>query len=212
MHIVGDTHGITEKLIKQIDRCPTDMEDIVLVGDVGFGFAPTHYITRIFSFFPDKKFFIIQGNHDNADVMSDGENWEVLTTEKTWTTKKIGGEDVLLIAGAYSIDKALRTPGKTWWANEQGSERKFDDLIEALPELKFDIILSHDAPLSQYQLFNSQVKISLTNLKLGLLFEQVSSLNRPITWGHGHLHRNYIEQYGNVMFVGVSDDSCITLF
>lgn len=213
IHVIGDVHGDTAALVTQIERCPNNVSVIVLAGDVGFGFVKTSRITDIFKMFPDKTFIVIQGNHDNADEMKGhGDNWIFVTTEMTWTTRFVNGTVIGLVAGALSIDKEYRVPGRSWWANEQGSSAKLDDLIAYAPTSEIEVIISHDAPLSQYQKFYESVTMSLTNLKLDLLLERLRESGRPVVWLHGHLHQGYVSHLGNVTVIGIADNSSVTLF
>lgn len=62
----------------------------------------------------------------------------------------INGKKYFVMGGAYSVDKANRTEGSTWWREEQANNREFyyglDNLVAN--GNKVDYILGHTAPLS----------------------------------------------------------------
>ena len=61
----------------------------------------------------------------------------------------IDGFKFLVLGGARSIDKAYRTPGKTWWEREYWSAEEQDALLELLvADQDFDYVLSHTGPNS----------------------------------------------------------------
>lgn len=61
----------------------------------------------------------------------------------------LDGKKAIAIGGAYSIDKAWRTEGQSWWADEQPSLEIKTRVEQALDRLNWqiDIVLSHTTPL-----------------------------------------------------------------
>ena len=61
----------------------------------------------------------------------------------------LNGRKAIAIGGAYSIDKARRIEGQSWWADEQPSPAIKARVEKALDLLNWqiDIVLSHTTPL-----------------------------------------------------------------
>lgn len=61
----------------------------------------------------------------------------------------LDGRKAIAIGGAYSIDKAWRVEGQSWWADEQPSLEIKNRVEHALEQRdwQIDIVLSHTTPL-----------------------------------------------------------------
>lgn len=61
----------------------------------------------------------------------------------------LNGKKAIAIGGAYSIDKAWRVEGQSWWADEQPSPEIKARVEQALEQLNWqiDIVLTHTTPL-----------------------------------------------------------------
>ena len=63
---------------------------------------------------------------------------------------ELDGKKVIVMGGAYSVDKMVRLMyGYGWWPDEQPSEEIKKDVERKLEELgwKVDVVLSHTTPL-----------------------------------------------------------------
>ena len=59
----------------------------------------------------------------------------------------IDGKSVLVIGGAYSVDKEYRIMyGHKWFKNEQLSVKEINDILEKVKGKHFDIVLTHTCP------------------------------------------------------------------
>jgi hypothetical protein len=105
----------------------------------------------------------------------------------------IDGYRFLALGGAMSIDRAYRTPGISWWANEFWSEQEKADIFALLEkENIFDFVLSHTGP----DRINTAVfsDIAGSSEKYG---DEVALLNDKIDaritckqWWCGHWHKD----------------------
>ena len=57
----------------------------------------------------------------------------------------LNGMQTIAIGGAYSIDWMLRTPGRSWWPDEQPSDEVKGQVEKKLDQLgwQVDVVLSH---------------------------------------------------------------------
>lgn len=209
-HVISDVHGNLEILNHLIEKCPGNIETIILNGDIGFGFVPTEQIMERLFAYPNKKFLVIQGNHDNANEMTtDTKNVVFFTTFHGNVQVLFKDKLVQLIPGALSYDKQFRVPGISWWSNEEMSYRELRYVCSHIIDTKPSIIVSHDAPLSQYSKFFQSTKAGITNSFLEVLRD---AIDWPVTWIHGHLHQSYFEQTKFISFIGIGEDGYVTVY
>ena len=102
------------------------------------------------------------GNHENFDRLYQYpiEEWhggKVYVEErypnilfaKDGEVYDLNGKKAIAIGGAYSIDKAWRIEGQSWWADEQPSpaiKTRVEKVLD-LQNWQIDIVLSHTTPL-----------------------------------------------------------------
>lgn len=217
--LISDVHGDVAKVESLLLQRPYDCNTVVYLGDIGFGFKEfdKSRFYKILQSLPNVMFYLIQGNHDNADEMVNGvyDNVYHVTTYNGPKLVTIDHENVLMIPGAYSYDKHLRIFGVSWWENEQMTAEQYNELKAIAVESNIHTILSHDAPLQQYfNIFPTTVASMSNNALDRVLYCLISSdnhKNRQFIWVHGHLHYSYIEQIANVSIVGVNQDSYMLL-
>lgn len=213
-HVISDIHGNLNSLEKSLSKCPTQCEQIFLLGDIGFGFeefdVKSYYELIAFYNKKGKMITAIQGNHDNAEAMNSIE----VTTVDGPEVYTYNGKFFLLIPGALSYDKKLRVEGVSWWRNEEMSYAHCDETLDLIVNYNFDYIISHDAPLSKYLDFFRETTPSLTNTMLNEALVKLSGkkLTKKLTWIHGHLHQSYFEQVNSVNLIGLAEDTYLTIF
>lgn len=177
--IIGDIHGkINEytEIIKGAERS-------IQVGDFGMGF-----IKELPQFDANHRF--IRGNHDSPEVCKNNPNWIPDGTVEN---------DVMFIGGAWSIDWKYRTPGISWWNDEECSMEQFDEFCEKYREIKPRVMITHDAPIGAIvKMFNPA---SLYQAKTQLFFEHLLDIHSPQIWIFGHWHIDTTCIYKNTAFV-----------
>ena len=180
MLFIGDVHGEIEKYYKIIEG----YNESIQVGDVGLGFAGVELDL------PDGHKFI-RGNHDDPDKCRSNKSYL-----GDWGY--IEENDLFFISGAYSIDQHLRTPGVSWWSEEELSYQTLKQLIDIVPETKPRIIVSHDCPTHlQEQFFGFTPKTNRTGSALSCIFEKY----QPSIWIFGHHHVNYSTVVNGTRFI-----------
>jgi len=213
IYLISDIHGNVDKAEELLKACPEFIKNIVFLGDIGFGF-PEFDIDRFYCLlnnqYQNKVFYLIQGNHDNADCFMNKSNVMAVTTYDWHKIIDIDGVRVLMIPGAFSYDKNMRLPGVSWWDNE---EMSYDALSNLIKNYKIaDIILSHDAPLTSYFYFFPETKISKTNAALDEILDGTVKSGKSVRWFHGHLHFGYVNQIRGLTLTGVAMENALSVF
>ena len=161
IYITGDTHGDFHRF----NRLDLNDEDVMIIlGDVGINYYLDEYDKKLkerlskYNF----KFFCIQGNHEEKPENISGyhevkmfggqvfveDEYPNLIFAKNGELYDLNGKSVLVIGGAYSIDKDYRiSNGYPWFENEQLSEIERKNILEKYIGKHVDIILSHTCPL-----------------------------------------------------------------
>jgi len=175
--IVGDLHGKTELL--GIDA----VEPIIQIGD--FGFARE---LSLFKDYPQSKLMIIGGNHDEYPILQKlhcylGDYGTIPGTEKTFFCR-----------GAWSIDRAYRTEGISWWPEEQLGYQAGIDMLEAYKALKPEVMITHDCPdVIKYAMFTPYIVPTVT----GKLLDECLKIHNPKIWIFGHWHKSKTYHWGD---------------
>lgn len=166
IYLTGDTHGRFERIGTFCDRMQTSRGDILIVlGDAGINFHAgaldilrKEYLAKL-----PITLLCIHGNHERrpeslpyySEQAWHGGSVYVETRYPNILFAKDGevydldGKKAVAIGGAYSIDKAWRVEGQSWWADEQPSPEIKARVEASLERLnwKVDIVLSHTTPL-----------------------------------------------------------------
>lgn len=161
IYITGDTHRDFSRL-NHVKRNKNNM--VIILGDAGINY----YLNGIDDEFKDIlnamniKLFCIQGNHEERpenlvgyeEVEMFGGNvfiekdYPNLIFAKNGELYNINGKSVLVIGGAYSIDKLYRLEcGYNWFEDEQLTKDEQDYIYNKYKDKHVDIILSHTCPL-----------------------------------------------------------------
>lgn len=172
IYITGDTHGLNDlaPVNKYFDdgrdpngREVTKNDYLIILGDVACCWDDKWHdkkVRKTLHELPPTVLWL-DGNHENFDLI------EKLPVTYGWNGGSVQfvldddiihlmrgqiytleGETFFVMGGGYSIDKAWRTPGLSWWPQEQPSMEEYDIGIRNLEDVdyKVDYILSHTCP------------------------------------------------------------------
>lgn len=136
---------------------------IFSLGDFGMvweGDKDDEYLDYIEMMYPQTKFLVIPGNHENYDLI-ERYSQKTIYGAKAYQIRKnifyikrgeivtLGTTNFMCISGADSIDKILRTEGYTWWPQEGITYHDIDYALRNREEkhiVKLDYVLSHTGP------------------------------------------------------------------
>jgi len=168
--LAGDFHGNTDTratlspMIFPQQQELTKDDYLIQLGD--FGLVWDNYVSAtteqgLVDWLSAKPFttVVVLGNHENYDrilmlpevEMFGGTVWKytdsifILQRGKIYT---IGGRTFFTMGGALSIDKHVRTEGRSWWRQEIPSYEEFDRGLQALEDCDYtvDYVITHTLP------------------------------------------------------------------
>lgn len=208
--LIGDIHGDIDSLGYARDLARSyECDHIIQLGDFGLywsGYADefTQAAWRMFK--NTRSLIVLPGNHENYTVL-DERGWltrrsPVVLPQRagfympTGARVRIGESWCLFYGGAFSIDKAYRTEGRSWWPEEVSTPEQH---VHAMHwNGRVDTVLSHDAPLWANIVVGRRMhdadkmdwpETLVNRTKL----QEVADKYHPTSWFHGHWHTSYVD-------------------
>lgn len=228
--ITGDTHGRTDQRLTNLDTkiYTPDETAVIILGDAGFNFyfgvsdADKFHKRRVDN--TGYKVYCVRGNHEDRPenvpgmtTVYDEEVHGYVFRESEHPNINYfldGGEytinnhSVLVIGGAYSVDKWYRIGGKSqatwtgWFKDEQLTEDEMDQITEGVAGRTYDFVFTHTCPLDW-----QPVDLFLRGLDQSTVDNTMecwlNELKNKFTWGvwlFGHFHADRLERPHVEMF------------
>lgn len=228
MSLVSDTHG---KVIERISNIPIYYNPtetaVIILGDAGINF----YLNK-----SDQKkkialcktgitFYCVRGNHEERPENLDGieslydENvkgevffeaaYPAIRYLKDGQEYEINGYKVLVLGGAYSVDKWYRLSKASnssswtgWFKDEQLTTEEMDHIEKICAGRSYDLILSHTCPYSWMptDLFISVVDQSTVDNTMEYWMEEFKDKIKWKKWCFSHYHSDRLIQPNIRMF------------
>lgn len=224
--VTGDTHGQVLERLSHIGY-PPDETALIILGDMGLNF----YLNKT-----DRKnkrnvnntgfrIYAIRGNHEerpenlsmeqmydedvNGGVYYEPEfpNIRYLFDGESYN---IHGYSVLVIGGAYSVDKWYRLGGRPedtdswtgWFKDEQLTKKEMDEIGAWVEGKRYDFVLTHTCPISwePRDLFLSGLDQSKVDKSMELWLEDIKSKVDWEVWLCGHYHDDRLIRPGAEMY------------
>ena len=221
IYITGDTHRDFTRLYN-LKATKDDM--LIVLGDAGINYylneEDNKYKEYLNSF--KIKLFCIRGNHEErpenistykeVDMFGGKvfveESYPNIIFAKDGEVYDIDGKSVLVIGGAYSVDKEYRIMyGHGWFKDEQLSKNEMEKILKKVKGKHFDIVLTHTCPL-KYEPTEVFIK-GLDQSKVDKSMEQfLNEIEKNITydkWYCGHYHTEKIIDKLEFMFGRIKD-------
>lgn len=205
---LGDTHGDLDFAGRAAEVAAEHDAEIIQVGDWGFIWthrgqvcdqilALSNELTMAGQKYakPPVVMRFIDGNHDHHPELR---RWSSFTTHFAHNViyqprgsvhEDADGTRFLFMGGAPSIDKQMRTPGKTWWPEEDITD---DEMELALKAENIDVLVTHDAldyPPGFTPKGTPEFR-QLSNRSMRNIFTLFSK-HQPELHVHGHWHYPY---------------------
>lgn len=207
----GDTHSNYGAMKLAINEAvENECDAVVQLGD--FGFWPRQPFGRAFikktSKWAKQKgipVYWIDGNHEDFDsfdchgdsITEVRDNLFYIPRGYAW---EWNGVNLLAMGGAVSIDRDTRTPGISWFIDEQIGEQD----IAKIEGITCDVMFTHDAPLNPLERFKNDPESEIHRQRL----KRIVSMVKPETLYHGHYHRPHktemMREGGYTTVVGLS--------
>jgi len=209
--LTGDTHGDYYDITKILHDCVclNEHDTLVILGDAGFNYYENTRDTFLKEVTKDINFNIlcIHGNHEKRPntigtykekVWNDGivyyeEEYPHLLFAKDGIFN-IDNNRILVIGGAYSVDKFYRLKrGWKWFEDEQPSQ-EIKDYIETIVKEnnEFDYVFTHTCPISYEptEMFLSYVNQNEVDKSTEIWLEKIKNSIEYKHWYCGHYHTN----------------------
>lgn len=216
LFILGDIHGNMTDLKQAVRHIPPN-SPIILLGDAGINYDGAHhdrYVKQTMAAMP-YLFYMVHGNHEERP--SNIPSYKELPVHKNtmWVEDQypnlfflndgeysIAGHSVLVLGGAYSVDKHYRLArGAKWFPSEQMSMGKQQEMLNLTAGKSYDIVLSHTCPYNARPLhrglsFVNQNEIDDT---MEHFLQQIHDQIAYKKWYAGHWHTD--ELFGGIHFL-----------
>lgn len=203
--VTGDTHGEYDGFLNRLYQHKITKDDIVIVcGDFGFiRDSPYHryFLARLTA----EPFTIAfaDGNHEDFDLLytypivewNGGKAHKIANNIYHLMRGQrfvIEDNSFFTMGGAYSIDKAMRVEGKSWWKQELPNNEEYKIAGETLKSCGYttDYIITHTIPQSAIRELGFTPDIHDAELTgyFDYLYEKMTFKK----WFSGHFHINRI--------------------
>lgn len=214
--LAGDCHGnlkhVEYLFAKALDN---EINTIIQLGD--FGYWPHHddFAGQVDKLAVRNKidFFWLDGNHENFDALEKAvdvnSDLPQVMGERLYYLPRGSVHDfgvkVLILGGAYSIDKRWRTEGSSWWSQETITPTQAE---KAMSHGHVPIMLSHDMPEEAYHVqfrasgYKDDVSSQSNRFKISRVVDKV----KPKLLVHGHMHTRYEQYIAPTHVVGLAHD------
>ena len=202
LYVTGDTHGEWNRWNCLIDCYLSEGDMIFICGDFGYIFDDNKAENRFLDELEEKPYTILflYGNHENHERLAayPEESWaggRIHRVRKNvihlmrGQVYHIEEKRFFIMGGAYSIDRAMRIEGISWWPQEMPSEAEYDEARKNLAACNYqvDYILTHAAPEDTMSLFHPYHP---DEVKLNFFLEWVRENTSYQHWYMGHLHQD----------------------
>ena len=204
IYITGDTHRDFNRL-NSLECNENDM--IIVLGDAGINYFLNDEDKKFKEYLKEfkLKIFCIRGNHEerpenistykevemfNGKVYIE-EDYPNLIFAKDGEVYDIDSKKVLVIGGAYSIDKEYRLLyGKSWFKDEQLNEDEMKKIFNKVKNKHFDIVLSHTCPFKYepIEVFMTGFDQSKVDKNMEYFLDKIEENIEYNKWYCGHFH------------------------
>lgn len=195
VRLIGDVHGKFKPYRNLIRGVPFSIQ----VGDMGVGFRGyrggelVHLTNPPYDAMSEGRHLFIRGNHDNP---------EVCKRQAYWIPDGSVVDGIYCLGGAVSVDRAYRTEGLDWWADEELSYAELDRMIDNYAAIKPEVVVTHDCPESVateiLMAFNRRKIEDGSRTREAL--ERMLAIHQPRLWVFGHWHVSLRVQRGRTTF------------
>ena len=204
IYITGDTHREFYRL-HDIEKNKNNM--LIILGDAGINY----YLDERDNKLKEKlnsyniKLFCVQGNHEErpenistykeVDMFGGKvfieEEYPNLIFAKNGELYEIDNKKVLVIGGAYSVDKEYRQlMGLRWFADEELTDNEMCDILDKIDHKTFDYVFTHTCPEAWQptDLFIKHINQSKISKRMEKFLTTVSEIINFKHWYFGHFH------------------------
>lgn len=210
VYITGDKHADFSEVFDFCYDKKTSLDDVLIVlGDAGINYYANYkdyYLKNSLLQYPIT-FFCIHGNHEerpeNIKTYKTKKFYEgIVYYEKDYPNilfakdgeiYNFNNKKVLVIGGAYSVDKYIRLArGYNWYESEQPSDEVKNKVKDVLSKRdnKIDVILSHTCPYKYLprEMFLDGIDQSKVDNSTEYFLDEIENNTDYKLWYCGHYH------------------------
>ena len=211
IYITGDKHADFREVFYFCYANETTLDDILIVlGDAGINYYANDKDNELKNSLKEHypiTLFCIHGNHEERPEniktykkkkFHDGivyyeEDYPNILFAKDGEIYNFNNKKVLVIGGAYSVDKYFRLArGYNWYESEQPSDETKNKVKSVLKDLdnKVDIILSHTCPYKYLprEMFLEGIDQSTVDNSTEYFLDEIEESTDYNLWYCGHYH------------------------
>ena len=210
IYITGDKHSDFSRVFDFCTKYKTTEKDLLIVlGDAGINYYANDKdnVLKNDLIKCPITLFCVHGNHEerpenlenykvkefHEGIVYYEEEYPNILFAKDGEVYNFNNKKVLVIGGAYSIDKDTRIRlGYNWYESEQPSDETKNKVIDVLKENnnKVDIILSHTCPFKYLprEMFLEGVDQSKVDQSTEIFLDKIEDTTTYSTWYCGHFH------------------------
>ena len=216
IYITGDTHRDFTRL-NNMKFYKDDM--LIILGDSGINYSLTieDYDVKDHLNKLGIKIFCIRGNHEerpeNIETYEESnlfggkvfieKDYPNLIFAKDGEEYNIYGKSVLVIGGAYSVDKDYRLMyGYKWFKDEQLTKEEMYNIYNKVKGKHYDIVLTHTCPYKYepVEVFLGGIDQSRVDKSMELFLDKIEESINYDKWYCGHFHTEKIIDKVEFMF------------
>lgn len=210
IYITGDTHGEYGR-IYEIDRLLKEGDCLLVCGDWGYLFSDSFSERRFLDDLEARPYTImfVDGNHENFPAIYSYPQ-EMWNGGKIHRIRKnimhlcrgqvfeIEGLRFFAFGGGYSLDKASRTEGLSWWKEELPTQAEYEEGKKNLEKADWEVdyILTHTLNVESIKVLatmerSGEIKpLTPEEAPLNFYLEDIRACTTYKEWFFGHFHRD----------------------
>ena len=214
--VTGDCHGDMSRFENY--NYPRDgSTGIIILGDAGVNYYLNNRDTSAKKKLQNSgyQFYLVRGNHEQRPELCENITWGYnedvkgcVGIDKAFPAihyfidgdvYNINNHSVLVIGGAYSIDKYYRLQKGypyQWFEKEQLDTNEREIIYNKIKGVEFDFVLTHTCPRSfePTDLFISGINQTTVDKSMEDWLEKVKLVIKYKVWLFGHFHADRIEK------------------
>ena len=221
IYITGDKHADFREVLYFCYANETTIDDtLIILGDAGINYYANELdgdLKNSLKEYPIT-FFCIHGNHEERPEniktykikkFHDGivyyeKDYPNILFARDGEIYNFNDKKVLVIGGAYSVDKYFRLArGYNWYESEQPNEETKNKVKSVLKNLnyKVDIILSHTCPYKYLprEMFLEEIDQNTVDNSTEYFLDEIEKLADYKLWYCGHYHTD--KKIDNIIFM-----------
>ncbi len=221
IYITGDKHTDFREVFYFCYTNETTLDDILIVlGDTGINYyaSDKDYMLKDSLLQYPITFFCIHGNHEerpeniksykakkfHGGIVYYEEDYPNILFAKDGEVYNFNNKKVLVIGGAYSVDKYFRlSMGYNWYKSEQPNDKTKNKVKKVLKSFdnKIDIILSHTCPYKYLprEMFLDGIDQSTVDNGTEYFLDEIEESTDYTLWYCGHYHTN--KKFNKMIFM-----------